>query len=89
MLGSVIANAYERGDIAYVCDKDDKFLWVDGSDSWTSCPVRILEKSGGSYKVLALEYCIIEGVSSAIPRNQEDWIESYHLWSSASSCENQ
>ncbi|MBR9841665.1 MAG: hypothetical protein GYB25_00775 [Rhodobacteraceae bacterium] len=81
------AMAYERGDTAYVCSKNQKFMWVVGEDSWTACPVRILQKAGGSYKVLAhRKSCLMSG-SSMISRGRERWVESHQLWPSRKACE--
>jgi hypothetical protein len=82
-------SAYERGETAYVCSKNQKFMWVVGQDSWTACPVRILQKAGQSYKVLAHQKsCLLSG-SSMINKGREKWLESYQLWATRRSCEAQ
>ena len=61
------AFSYERGDIAYACHKDIGVVsgvlflitlgGVNISNSYTGCKVRVLESSGGNYRVEAEEYC--------------------------------
>jgi hypothetical protein len=83
--------AYDVGDVAYICTKNQKFAWVIGKDSWSSCPVRILQRAGESYKVLAhRESCILPGFGAGmISKGRDAWLESYDLWSSSGACEDQ
>lgn len=85
------SSAYDVGDVAYICTKNQKFAWVIGPDTWSACPVRILQRAGGSYKVLAhRKSCILPGFGAGmINKGRDAWLEGYQLWSSGSACENQ
>lgn len=85
-LGST-ASAFESGDTAYFCNKQQKFLWIIGPDKWNACPTHILSKSGSEYKVLGTEFCCINNCWDSINQGQEKWVNSSYLWSSRSSCE--
>lgn len=88
LFAGTTAAAYEPGEVAYLCDKNQKFMWVVGEDSWTACPVRILARAGNSHKVLAHQgSCYTRALS--ISRGQEAWTEGYNLWPSRSACEDQ
>jgi hypothetical protein len=83
------AQAFTVGQVAYLCKKNDKLLWVIGPDSYSACPVRIIRNAGGSYRILAhTRGCILPGFGAGyLSRGQEAWVESYDLWSTRASCE--
>ena len=95
LVATVLANlsppalAYDVGDVAYLCKKNQKFVWVFGSDSWSACPVRVVRRAGSSYKVLAHQRsCLLPGFGGGmISKGREAWVESSDLWYSRSSCE--
>lgn len=86
---SQAAQAFETGDVAYLCRKNDKLLWVVGPDKYTACAVRVLRNAGGSVRILAHSRgCSLPGFGAGfLNRGQEAWVESYQLWSTRSSCE--
>lgn len=90
LLIALPAQALNVGDVAYICTKNQKFLWVMGRTTYSACPVRILRRAGGSYRVLAhRRMCLLPGFGAgSISRGREAWVEGFQLWNTRSSCEN-